>query len=247
MRTVRVGLMSLLGMALLAGCDNYRMAESRLGPASEIVSASIANLGWSRGFGGSPGGVWFTAIVTTYDKDGQKYTDRQKMVADLGAGAISATGATPLGAWTARAGRAGLTSTVADPRVDAALVSRRMGVVLPVLLHRLRGPYNLLDGPEVARSQQTAQIGGMPAVRVGVTGDNSKAVAYYFEPATGILKYVTAGADSPGGDGTVTGYEYRSHGNGATFPCRIRVNRIGTHVLLGEVPVFQVEISDVRF
>jgi hypothetical protein len=234
-------------MALVAGCDNYRMAESRLGPASAIVSASVANLGWRKVFGGAPGAVSFTAIVTTYDKDGQKYTDRQKMVADLGAGAISASGATPLGAWTARAGRAGLTSTEADPRVDTALVSRRMGMVLPVLLHRLRGPYNLLDGPEVARSGQKAQVGGVPVVRVGVTGDNSQAVAYYFEPATGILKYVTAGADAPGGDGTVTSYEYRSHKNGATFPCLIRVDRIGKNVLLGEVPVFQVELSDVRF
>ena len=83
--------------------------------------------------------------------------------------------------------------------------------------------------------------------QIGVTGDNSKAVAYYFEAATGILKYVTAGADSPGGDGTVTDYEYRSLENGAAFPSLIRINRIGQNVLLGEIPVFLVEISDVRF
>jgi hypothetical protein len=209
----------------------------------------MANLGWSKVFGGSPGNVSFTAIVTTYayDKAGQKYTDRQKMVVGLGANAISASGATPLGTWTARATQSGLASTAADPRVDSALVSQRMGKVLPILLHRLRGPYNLLDGPEVARSEQKTQVDGMPVVRVGVTGDNSKAVAYYFEAATGILKYVTAGADSPGGDGTVTLYAYRSLENGATFPSLIRVNRIGQNVLLGEVPIFQVEISDVRF
>jgi hypothetical protein len=234
-------------MAWLAGCDHYRMAESRLGPASEIVSASIENLGWGKVFGGSPGSVSFTAIVTTYDKAGQKYTDRQKMVVGLGGNTITARGATPLGTWTAVAGQAGLASVEAESGVDSALVGRRMGMVLPILLHRLRGPYNLLEGDEAARSEQKAQVGGMPVVRVGVTGDNRMVVAYYFGAATGILKYVSAGADSPGGDGTVTSYEYRSLDNGATFPCLIRVNRIGRNVLLGEITVFQVEISDVRF
>ena len=45
----------------------------------------------------------------------------------------------------------------------------------------------------------------------------------------------------------MTSYEYRSLENGATFPSLIRVNRIGQNVLLGEIPIFQVEISDVRF
>jgi hypothetical protein len=239
--------MCLLGLAWLAGCDRSQMAESRLGPARGIVSASVENLGWGKVFGGSPGSVSFAAIVTTYDRDGQKYADRQKMVVDLGANTIAARGATPQGTWTARAGQGGLSSIDAEPRVDAALIARRMGMVLPVLLHRLRGPYNLLEGAEAARSPQNAQVGGVPVIRVGVTGDNRQAIAYYFGPATGILKYVTAGADSPGGSGAVTGYEYRSLANGATFPSLIQVNRIGGNVLLGETPVFQVEISDVKF
>jgi len=115
------------------------------------------------------------------------------------------------------------------------------------LLHRLRGPYNLLEGKESARAPQKDQVGGQEVIRVGVTGDNRMAVAYYFGSATGILKYVTAGADSPGSNGTVTSYEYCSLKNGATFPSLIQVNRIGRNVLLGETPVFQVEISDVKF
>ncbi len=247
MRTVRVGLMCLLGTALLAGCDHNQMAGRQLGPSSEIVSASIENLGWGKVFGGSLGSVSFTAIVTTYDKDGQKYTDRQQMVVDLGTDVITAKGATPLGTWTATARQGSPISVNAEPGVDAGLVERRMGMVLPVLLHRLRGPYNLHGGAEVARSEQKANVSGMPVVRVGVTGDNTMAVAYYFGAATGILKYVTAGADAPGGNGTVTSFEYRSIANGATFPCLIKVNRIGKNVLLGEIPIFQVEISDVSF
>jgi len=223
------------------------MKAAKLGPASEIVSASVENLGWDKAFGGSLGSVSFTAIVTTYDKDGRKYTDRQEMVADLGQDSIAARGATPGGAWTAVANEGGLTMLSADPGVEKSVVRQRMSMVLPTLLHRLRGPYNLLSGNERARTPQKTQVGGLDAVRVGVTGDNRNVVAYYFDPATGILKYVTAGADTPAGDGTITTYEYRSLPNGATFPCLVRVNRIGRNVLLGETPVFQVEISGVRF
>ena len=133
----------------------------------------------------------------------------------------------------------------AQPGVNTSLVRQRMGLVLPTLLHRLRGPYNLVNG-ERPRTPQDTRVGGLPVVRVGVTGDNRNAVAYYFGPITGILKFVSAGADAPGGNGTITSYEYHSLPNGTTFPTLIRVNHIGRHVLLGETPIFQVEISNVK-
>lgn len=247
MRTVRLGLICLFAAACPAGCAEYHKAAMKLGPASDVVSASIENLGWTKAFGGRLGSASFVAIVTTYDKDGHKYADRQEMVVDLAANRITAAGATPQGTWKATAGPGGAFSVDAHAGVNTGLVSRRMGSALAILRHRLRGPYNLLEGKESARAPQKDQVGGLPVIRVGVTGDNRMAVAYYFGSATGILKYVTAGTDSPGSNGTVTSYEYRSLKNGATFPSLIQVNRIGRNVLLGETPVFQVEISDVKF
>ncbi len=247
MRTVRLGLICLFAAACPSGCVDYHKAAMKIGPASDVVSASIENLGWTKAFGGRLGNASFVAIVTTYDKDGHKYTDRQKMVVDLAANSITTTGATPQGTWQATAGPGGAFSVDAQASTNTALVRKRMGSTLAMLLHRLRGPYNLLADREKARTPRKAQVGGLPVIRVGVTGDNSMAVAYYFGSATGILKYVTAGGDSPGSAGTVTTYEYRSLKNGATFPSLIHVNRIGRNVLLGETPVFHVEISDVKF
>ncbi len=247
MRTARVGLICLFAAAISTGCVEYHEEALELGPASDVVSASIENLGWTKAFGKRLGKASFVAIVTTYDKDGHKYTDRQKMVIDLSANKISAAGATPQGTWKASADGEGAFSVSAKPSVNTALVRKRMKPALATLLHRLRGPYNLLAGREKARTPRNDQIGGLPVTRVGVTGDNRMAVAYYFGSATGILKYVTRGGDAPGSNGTVTTYEYRSLKNGATFPSSVEVNRIGRNVLLGQTPVLLVEISDVKF
>lgn len=247
MRNLLLCVVCLLGSAWLAGCKPSRMEMAKPGTTSEIVSASVENLGWGRAFGGAPANVSFTAVVTTYDNAGRKYTDRQEMAADLASGNIAAKGATPGGSWTAVANVGLMTRLDADPGVNQDVVRKRMSMVLPTLLHRIRGPYNLVGGTERPRSPRKTQVGGVEVVRIGVTGDNRNAVAYYFEPATGILRHVTSQADRPAGDGTVTSYEYRSLSNGAAFPKVIRVNRVGRNVLLGDVPVFQVEISNVRF
>lgn len=247
MRTIRLGLICMFAAAFQAGCVNDPNAAMKTGPASDVVSASIENLGWTKAFGGRLGSASFVAIVTTYDKDGHKYTDRQRMVIDLAGKSITAAGATPQGTWQATAGPGEAFSVDAQTGVDTTLVRKRMGSTLATLLHRLRGPYNLLADREKARAPKKTQVGGLSVIRVGVTGDNRMAVAYYFGSSTGILKYVTAGGDSPGSDGTVTTYEYRSLKNGATFPSLIQVHRLGRNVLLGETPVFHVEISDVKF
>ncbi len=247
MRTVRLGLICLFAAAFPAGCVEYNKTTTELGPASDVVSSSIGNLGWTKAFGGRLGKASFVAIVTTYDKDGHKYTDRQKMVVDLAANRITTAGATPQGTWKASVTGDGTFSVDAQAGINAASVRQRMKPMLAMLLHRLRGPYNLLADREKARSPRKTQVGGLPVIRVGVTGDNRMAIAYYFGSATGILKYVTAGGDSPGSTGTVTTYEYRSLKNGATFPSVINVNRLGRNVLLGETPVFHVELSNVKF
>lgn len=247
MRTARVWLVGVVAAVVLSGCMTARERMlHRLGPAAEVGSASIDNLGWQRD--GNPiDTVRFTAIVTTYDETGTSYTDRQEMVVALWGNRITAVGGTPQGAWEAVADDSGSFELAADAGVDRARVTQRMAPTLATLMHRMRGPYNLLRTGERARTAQPFSVGGQSVVRVAVAGDNRKAVAYYFDGAGGILKFVTAGADSAGKDGTVTEYQYRSLPDGVAFPSLIREAKIGTHVLVGGAPVFEVEISDVSF
>jgi len=218
----------------------------RLGPAADIASASIDNLGWSRA-GKRIDSARFTAIVTTYDEEDKSHTDRQEMFVNFKADTITAVGGTPQGSWKAVADDDGKFKLKAGKAVDKAEVTRRMAATLATLLHRLRGPYNLLGRRERVRTADATRVDGQDVVRVSVDGDNRKAIAYYFDAASGILKFVTAGADRAGREGTVTLYQYDSLPNGAAFPNRIRVARIGRHVLVGRQSVFEVEISDVSF
>ena len=62
-----------------------------------------------------------------------------------------------------------------------------------------------------------------------------------------MLKLVTAHADAPGKDGTVTLYTYRMNPNGMAFPAHLAVMKIGRHVLVGERPVLEVDFHRVEF
>lgn len=246
MRIGRFGMVGLLGASLLAGCESPEARQvRRLGPAAEIVSASINNLGWQQARREAKE-VSFTAIVTTYDETGRRHADRQEMVVDLERNTLTSTGATPQGWWQATV--KGETCRLKGQKgVETWKVADRMAPTLVTLLHRMRGPLNLLRTRERARTADRTIVGGQQVVRVGVGGDNRMAVAYYFGAVSGMLRFVTAGADAAGGDGTVTAYEYAAEENGMIFPNTVDVRRLGRHVLLGAEPVFKVEISHVTF
>jgi len=239
-----------VGAAALAGCESPRARLIReLGPAGPVIVASIDNLGW--GLPLKLKTVGFTAVVTTWDARGKPYADQQKVTVDWPRDTIVSRGATPQGNWTLTARRDAEGGTrvkvEADDAVDAAAVERRNGPVLLALLHRLRGPYNLIGRNERPRGLSEAEVVGRELWRVGVEGDNSRAIAYYFDRSNVMLQLVTAGADRPGRKGTVTVYRYEALPNGAAFPKTLRVVDIGKHVLVGDTPVWLVEISDVRF
>jgi len=246
MRTVRFGWVCLLGLVVTAGCQpTQERMVSQLGPAKPIVTASIANLGWSRA-GTEIQSASFTAIVTTYDEAGKSFTDRQTMVVDLAKVTITATGGTPQGTWTAQVDDHGQFDVQADKAVDAAAVRKRMAPALRALLRRVRGPYNIL-GDERPRTVESVRVAGQDAVRVSLGTGTPEAVAYYFDASTAILKYVTTGADRPAAKGTITEYQYQSMPNGVLFPSRIKVAHLGQFVLIGEKPILEVEISEVTF
>ena len=249
MRFTREAVAGVLGILLVAGCelngsrDPY--AGYELGPARDAVAASVEAIGglnaWRK-----VSTVRATAVVTLYDQAGTAYVDRQEHEIDLGAGRIVALGMAGRGSWRAEAyedGRGGV--TVSGAPMPAA-AQKRLIEALSRLARRTGGPMNLLAGGERVRTARPVNVGGHDLVRVGVDGDNQRATAYYFTREGGLLRMVTEGADSPGKDGTVTQYTYKVLPNGLAFPARIRVVRIGRHVLVGSRPVMDVEFSNVR-
>jgi len=70
-------------------------------------------------------------------------------------------------------------------------------------------------------------------------------MAYYFDADSGLLRFVTAGADQAGGEGTVTIYDYSRMAGGRMFPRRLRAVKIGRLVLIGEEPVWEADLSNV--
>lgn len=249
MRKARLVLAFAVCGLVLAGCDTPRERMLRdLGPAGPTVAASIANLGWGLPLKQQAADVRFSAVVTTWNEEGKSFADRQEMTADLVAGRIVSSGQNPQGRWTATAtlapGNPGTVTVEAQPGVDVSAVRKRMAPTLLTLLHRLRGPYNLLN-LERGRGGERANVGGRELLRVVVNSPN--AAAYYFDASNGMLQLVTAGADAPGGNGTVTVYQYAAMPNGIAFPKTLKIVKIGRHVLTGETPVALIEITDVKF
>ena len=118
MRMARPGLVGMLAGLALAGCETPRERMMRdLGPAAQIASTSIDDLGWC-GAGERIKSARFTAIVTTYDEAGKSYTDRQEMLVDFKADTITAVGGTPQGSWKAVADDDGKFKLKADKAVD---------------------------------------------------------------------------------------------------------------------------------
>ena len=241
------GVILLLGAFAVPGCRGDRIqaySGYELGPARETVAASVETMGglarWKQ-----VGKIRADALVTIYDEQGQAHVNRQRHVIDIHGGVITATAQTARGRWKAtlrRGGRFTLRRAAALDRITPA----QLREVLTILLHRVGGPLNLLGKTERVKSAEDIYLGGRSLVRVAVTGEAAMASAYYFETPGGLLHMVTAGADTPTRQGTVTLYDYQMLPNGLIFPKKIRVFQMGQHVLIGRMPVMEVEYCDVR-
>jgi len=250
MKLGRIGILFWMGAFAAAGCNGLGSARDpygsyKLGPARNTIAAAIDAIGgvdaWKH-----VTTVHASALVTAYDEKGTAHVDRQQHVIDLRGGKIAALGVAARGTWTADVRDDGTGSVSASGFAMDGESERRIIGSLSRLAHHVRGPLNFLYGRERGRAPEQVKIGGNELVRVGVDGDNRRAIAYYFDPRSGMLRMMTSGADSPGKDGTVTLYTYEMLPDGIGLPTRIRVVRIGRHVLVGEQPVMEVEYSNVR-
>lgn len=245
MSQARLWAICAFGSFLLGGCGLiFSDPVAQLGPARETVIASLNAMGsleaWRK-----VGQIRAKAVVTMYDEKGQAYVNRQDQVIGLSAGKIVARATTPQGAWKAQVVLDG-PSELESPgfQLDPAIKNRILAS-LATELHRVGGPLNFILADERARSREPARVGGVDVVRVGVGADNRRAIAYYFDATTHLLRFLTSGADKAGHKGTVTVYTYMMLPGGMAFPRRIRVVEIGQHVLVGEKHVLDVDFSDV--
>lgn len=247
MRTARFSVGLLLAVALFAGCGGQGRAAYRkynLGAAEPSVVAAIESAGglaaWRK-----VGQIRASALMTIYSDGNRPYVNRQKHEIDIDGRSLTIQ-ASAVKSWRASysAGWGGRFS-LRNGAALGSLGSDDLRKTMALLLHRLVGPLNLLGGKEKVGPVSNVVVDGKGLVRVGVTGDTTLATAYYFDPNGGGLKIVTGGSEQPGGQGTVTIYEYQILPNGLVFPKRIRLVRTGRHVLVGSTPIMEVEYSDV--
>jgi len=250
----RFGVMCLAGLVLLAGCAP---AASRgggkplamtadLGPARDILAACMESMGgmaaWQK-----VGKIRATAVVTMYDFQDIPFVNIQKLVLDLRAGTLDVESNSPLGTWTLTA----TTEGYCDLQVSGAWPTDERILLIAstaaTLLHRLRGPLNLLITDERPGGVQPTRFAGSDVTRVGVEDDTRWAAAYYFDSTTGLLKYLTSRADEPFSYGTVTLYEYQMLPNGMAFPRTLRVVALGDHAMIGEQVLLEADFTNVVF
>jgi len=242
MRKMRVVLAWGCSMLALGCSDPY--ARFKLGPAKPVVSKCVEAIGGLRRWQ-SMKPIAAVALVTMYDSDGKALVNEQQQVIDVLGNSIRAVARMPKGTWSARVSGNGSAAFEATGPGVPAETSARLIEALRLTLHRVRGAFNLLGQGERAIGAEPARVAGDDLVRVPVEGGSAEARAYYFDPGSRMLKYMTAGADAPGGEGTVTTYTYQLMPNGAAFPEKISVVRIGDHVLIGDQPVLEVQYSQV--
>lgn len=222
------------------GYDRYD-----LGPARQVIIAAVEAIGGLEGWRGVAA-VEAWALVTSYNQDGAASIWRQKQLIDLRGGKITAWAKAPQGRWKATVDDSGSCKVKARGFSADERFTSRLGEDLSTILHCARGPMNLLGRGEHALNLRCSKVEGHDVIRVGVLDDDGTPWAYYFDPTSNMLRFVTRGGDRPGEDGTFTTFEYMMTANGLGFPKRIRIVRIGEHILNGGKCVLEVEFSDVE-
>ena len=228
-----------------AGCGTWR-ANAATPEARQAVMrvidhygglGNLKNISTIRGY----------AVVTTYDPDGARRVRGQDITVRPRAGRLTATGQLPGGTWRAKVSLDG--GAKVSARGGLRLSDRdaeQIADSLRLVLHRFRGPMNLLDGGEQADRVESVFVGGYPLRRVGVSGRDELVGAYYFEEATDELRMVTTGQDTHPRDGTVTIYENMRTIEGIVLPATLEVVNLGRDSFVGDRKILSVRFTGLR-
>jgi hypothetical protein len=132
--------------------------------------------------------------------------------------------------------------------LDASLTSAQKQQIenyLRLILHRLRGPLNLLDGGETPGAVTTVFVASRAMRRVEATGRAELAKAYFFDERYHDLRLITDGKDTPPASGTVTVLT-NERVDGLLLPVEMEVVDAGRDCLIGTHTRMSVQLKDVR-
>jgi len=246
MRLACCTVLVLVGGLSLLGCQRGQIdapTAARLGPARDVVAASLEAMGGLAALQEAQP-IRAKAIVTVFANGSDAYVGLQDQVIDLGAGRLEASAASPQGIWRgyASVGGEGSGSAVLADRE----LSSRLADSLVTLIGAVRGPLNLLDPQTKVFDAAEVRVEGQDLIRVGVTGDQTGAEAYYFDATTSVLRYIALGPIE-GGGAKVAVLRYRMHPNGLAFVDSLRVMRRGTYTLVGAGLLMEADYKEVVF
>lgn len=252
-RIMQMVLLTGLTAAAVCGCSSPPAVEpgqevaSRLPSTPPIVRQSVQAVGgvdrWAQ-----ISSVRAVVLMTVYDEQARPYVNRFHVRVEFGpdllcqellADAMTAEGR--LHVEVRRVGQAGPT---AGPVPDD--LKRRLNSAFRVLLHSLSGPWNLTAPGVQTAPQQRTRLAGEELLRVERT-DSRPTRTFYFLPVEALPRAVVTGPSQPGRAGTVTLLDYTLQPNGLAWPGRVQLFHRGEHTTLGEQPLFDAKISDVRF
>jgi len=216
------------------------------GVAPPVVASTLANYGGLEALR-DVSAITATAVITAYDEDGVARVSAADVVIRPNAGRIEATGRLPQGTWRAKVKLDGGASV----RTGGSLRfsperARRIGDALRLILHRVRGPLNLVDGGETVGAVEVTVLGGEKVTRVATAGRDELATAYYFDARAEELRYILAGPAAPGERGEVTTLRNKRMPDGLVLPIAMEVVRAGENNLLGVRKALRVQLQNVR-
>ncbi len=221
------------------GCVNHRR---NLAPAKDIVNLSIQHLDGKRPWS-CIRQISAKGVFSLYDSSGTAHVKKHQYTIDLNGGKISARSASGQGPWEATVTLAGKCRFTGDGQPPAAK-QQAIGLALRTILHRLRGPLNLLRPNSPVSAPQPTRITGVDVLGVE-TLEDEELLQYYFDKTTGALQFLTARPKQPG-QASTTVYTYTRFVDGLAFPKKLTIMKLGEYVQIGNQPLVKVEFSEIK-
>lgn len=238
------GLTAAFAGASIAGCGQINLdrlpAESRpMVEASLTAGESAMRLDDVEVIEG-------VAVVTTYDDNQAGLVRAQRITVYPSSGDIEAVGRLPGGTWTADVGLRGGRVRTHDDAVLSDEQAEAIEQYLRLILHRLRGGINFLDGSERIASATDVFVTCRSLHRIVTTCRDELPCAYFFDKKARRLHMVTKGDYEIPGAGTVTLYGKPCSIDGVCLPTCLEVMEMGANSFFGSRKVLSVRFENLR-